>query len=127
MSSDVLVYMLLRPPRYTRTHTLSPYATLFLSAWAWCCGWSIAASPTWSRLVWRRSAANVRWHSAPASRSIRPRKIRSEEHTSELQSLMRSSYAVFCLEKKKRMRPVSYNHHLTHERSHERDSINLVY
>src|SRR3546814_9517599 len=44
------------------------------------------------------------WASIPCGRSrcIMPTRIRSEEHTSELQSLMRTSYAVFCLKKKKR-------------------------
>src|SRR3546814_4515299 len=41
----------------------------------------------------------------PAARGRRPGKWRSEEHTSELQSLMRNSYAVFCLKKKKKSTP----------------------
>src|SRR3546814_8033047 len=76
--------MIRRPPRSTRTDTLFPYTTLF-------------------RSVRRRTA-----FAGPASRcseDARPpriaiRSIRSEEHTSELQSLMRISYAVFCLKKK---------------------------
>src|SRR3546814_16598909 len=90
--------MILRPPRSTRTDTLFPYTTLF------------------------RSDRNRRCVPAPRSRSHRPwgrydRRAgddrpetgagatarangRSEEHTSELQSLMRISYAVFCLKKK---------------------------
>src|SRR3546814_3665012 len=69
-----------RPPRSTRTDTLVPYTTLFRS--------------------WKNPSGV-----AAARRSHRPgsrRLLRSEEHTSELQSLMRTSYAVFCLGKKLR-------------------------
>src|SRR3546814_3482600 len=69
--------MIRRPPRSTRTDTLFPYTTLFRSR---CRG--------------RRRARRRR----PSHRGRRSR--RSEEHTSELQSLMRISYAVFCLKKK---------------------------
>src|SRR3546814_7823811 len=76
--------MIRRPPRSTRTDTLFPYTTLF-----------------------RSSAPARRWSSgavaaeAPLRHSPRDdRSLRSEEHTSELQSLMRISYAVFCLKKK---------------------------
>src|SRR3546814_12331763 len=101
MCSDVVVYfccsllslfshfffflMIRRPPRSTRTDTLFPYTTLFRSvergtAWRMpddpiCQGQSSTVMLNWLR--------------------------RSEEHTSELQSLMRISYAVFCLKKKK--------------------------
>src|SRR3546814_1578299 len=76
--------MIRRPPRSTRTDTLFPYTTLFRSRvrWWWC----------------RKSSAStrisVRWW------TVSPHTVRSEEHTSELQSLMRISYAVFCLKKK---------------------------
>src|SRR3546814_11905852 len=72
--------MIRRPPRSTRTDTLFPYTTLFRSV--------------------RRSALCKRgpFEGRP-DRRFRPR---SEEHTSELQSLMRISYAVFCLKKKKK-------------------------
>src|SRR3546814_2455318 len=86
--------MLRRPPRSTRTYTLFPYTTLFRSrdgrvqiveANAWLIGEEFAAA---------RGAAAI-----GERRDIDDR--RSEEHTSELQSLMRISYAVFCLKKKK--------------------------
>src|SRR3546814_10330038 len=83
--------MLLRPPRSTRTDTLFPYSTLFRS---------LHRRPRRRR---RRAAARGR---ALARRTVRRRRARrlrrSEENTSELQSLMRTSYAVFCLKKKKR-------------------------
>src|SRR3546814_1258334 len=69
--------MIRRPPRSTRTDTLFPYTTLFRS------------SRRRSRIP--RSGSDV--HEVD-------RDYRSEEHTSELQSLMRISYAVFCLKKK---------------------------
>src|SRR3546814_1518201 len=77
--------MIRRPPRSTRTDTLFPYTTLFRSEAHVLCG------------LWRgelRADADPQVHCGPA--------LRSEEHTSELQSLMRISYAVFCLKKKKR-------------------------
>src|SRR3546814_10443492 len=81
--------MIRRPPRSTRTDTLFPYTTLFRSA-------SLARnvpsiSPYRIRCISRtQSVMQERCQSTE----------RSEEHTSELQSLMRISYAVFCLKKK---------------------------
>src|SRR3546814_3760223 len=74
--------MIRRPPRSTRTDTLFPYTTLFRS------GQQIAAQTGAATVVRREQSAEH------ADR-------RSEEHTSELQSLMRTSYAVFCLKKTK--------------------------
>src|SRR3546814_2486264 len=83
--------MIRRPPRSTRTDTLFPYTTLFRSLV------SIADGRLDTRLPSHRFAESRRLaerfnHMAAA--------LRSEEHTSELQSLMRISYAVFCLKKK---------------------------
>src|SRR3546814_4579596 len=72
--------MIRRPPRSTRTDTLFPYTTLFRSP--------------------RRPSPRASTPSWKCPRLCR-RNFRSEEHTSELQSLMRISYAVFCLKKKK--------------------------
>src|SRR3546814_3355687 len=88
--------MIRRPPRSTRTDTLFPYTTLFRSRLA-------PEVETELVLTWHDSreemygvcdvvTLNVPLHS----------ETRSEEHTSELQSLMRISYAVFCLKKTKR-------------------------
>src|SRR3546814_3477254 len=76
--------MIRRPPRSTRTDTLFPYTTLFRSHAA--------------RLVDDDPSGDRRPFRPPTPCHRRPR---SEEHTSELQSLMRISYAVFCLKKKK--------------------------
>src|SRR3546814_9876106 len=101
--------MIRRPPRSTRTDTLLPYTTLFRSlgsATIWCGrAFPNASSP--------RGASRISWP-------------RSEEHTSELQSLMRISYAVFCLKKKKK----SEQHHphsitLTHEQ-HTNNPIQIL-
>src|SRR3546814_3479925 len=77
--------MIRRPPRSTRTDTLFPYTTLFRSADG---AREIAYICDLLRPV------------SIAGRASPPHRPRSEEHTSELQSLMRISYAVFCLKKK---------------------------
>src|SRR3546814_3670578 len=91
------------PPRSTRTDTLFPYTTLFRSppppstpiaaaerAWTAAPG----AGAAWT-------AARTAVAPGAATREMVAVRRRSEEHTSELQSLMRISYAVFCLKKKK--------------------------
>src|SRR3546814_1271559 len=88
--------MIRRPPRSTRTDTLFPYTTLFRSD---------------HRGTHRRHRRGGEVHGgepdhreqhAGAACAAHDRSLRrSEEHTSELQSLMRISYAVFCLKKKK--------------------------
>src|SRR3546814_7685191 len=102
-----------RPPRSTRTDTLLPYTTLFRSVGEQHIRHGclpslhprlLAAGMRGSSVRdGRRSASADRspLSAAPASTSGRSVAGRSEEHTSELQSLMRISYAVFCLKKKK--------------------------
>src|SRR3546814_9174788 len=117
--------MIRRPPRSTRTDTLFPYTTLFRSL--------ASAFP----------AARRSGPPADPGRQSRPNlgaamtlpKDRSEEHTSELQSLMRISYAVFCLKKKRHQRQTkdvetknksenisptihTHKHHIKHLNSH---------
>src|SRR3546814_5535467 len=82
--------MIRRPPRSTRTDTLFPYTTLFRSERD---GQEIAIFEA-RRRTQRRGRQRMDSRRQFAHR-------RSEEHTSELQSLMRISYAVFCLKKKK--------------------------
>src|SRR3546814_8684275 len=97
--------MIRRPPRSTRTDTLFPYTTLFRSTGvddrivprAKCLNKRLIGGNRITRigdLQWRTHANEV---------------VRSEEHTSELQSLMRISYAVFCLKKKKQPHHKTYN------------------
>src|SRR3546814_7482317 len=95
--------MLLRPPRSTRTDTLFPYTTLFRSPGSGA-GRDIALDDV-PALVLSRSARDLggameRHRPAPVEGLLT---VRSEEHTSELQSLMRNSYAVFCLKKKNKV------------------------
>src|SRR3546814_3001805 len=89
--------MIRRPPRCIRTDTLCPYATLFRSVRA-------SGVPRDEILVTTKIPGRDHGYdeaTASARRSLQTLGLdRSEEHTSELQSLMRISYAVFCLQKK---------------------------
>src|SRR3546814_5228673 len=104
--------MIRRPPRSTRTDTLFPYTTLFRSDFR-----PESSFPTWRSILgqtlgcsWTlpRSPLAIDASSSPVcddddlleARPLPAVFPRSEEHTSELQSLMRISYAVFCLKKK---------------------------
>src|SRR3546814_2588239 len=89
--------MIRRPPRSTRTDTLFPYTTLFRSVPRSGCRPGGAAART---AAGRAREAGHRAFPARSTASSRPAG-RSEEHTSELQSLMRISDAVFCLKKKR--------------------------
>src|SRR3546814_5636314 len=89
--SSFFFLMIRRPPRSTRTDTLFPYTTLFRSPCA-----RVGQYPRLDRAIGRGRHCGRRADD------------RSEEHTSELQSLMRSSYAVFCLKKKTNMNAQSY-------------------
>src|SRR3546814_13233518 len=91
----IFFLMIRRPPRSTRTDTLFPYTTLFRSGDFRGAGQDRRIRHAVEDL--RQSAAHV-GGAVGGARSAR----RSEEHTSELQSLMRISYAVFCLKKKKK-------------------------
>src|SRR3546814_10733882 len=118
--------MIRRHPRLTRTDHLLPYTTLFRSAGRDVClsrriPLQMAARPPASclpaqpRLV--RILAGRQARSRPGeSRSVQPlgsdetrARMRSEEHTSELQSLMRSSYAVLCWKKKQKPNDICYS------------------
>src|SRR3546814_9948126 len=101
--------MIRRPPRSTRTDTLFPYTTLFRSVTGAGevirCGGATSKAASgydFTRFIVGSEGtlaliveATLALHPLPAARS--------EEHTSELQSLMRISYAVFCLKKKKKI------------------------
>src|SRR3546814_7799474 len=94
--------MIRRPPRSTRTDTLFPYTTLFRSGWrmgvAAQAGADVMFASAMIGLVLALQAPATQTHVIIVSGVGGER---SEEHTSELQSLMRISYAVFCLKKKK--------------------------
>src|SRR3546814_2837560 len=99
--------MIRRPPRSTRTYTLFPYTTLFRSAGSQfhLSDLGIDKLGMIRRLLGDDHARGFLDVLVSEGAGIRPAPIglvlRSEEHTSELQSLMRISYAVFCLKKKK--------------------------
>src|SRR3546814_9969046 len=114
--------MIRRPPRSTRTDTPFPYTTLFRSRGGQQgdCGLAVVRA--------NRLEARHRQHEIPEGRELDDQdavgrgrhgtyggegcpagtlRSRSEEHTSELQSLMRISYAVFCLKKKKHTKHIT--------------------
>src|SRR3546814_2250389 len=117
--------MIRRPPRSTRTDTLFPYTTLFRSA------------------DHQHSYRSLRLQIVEQFRTLRPivhhaqiddrsgyfRGWRSEEHTSELQSLMRISYAVFCLKKKKQAHIAMNSNAPDHKphTNHARKIIDILY
>src|SRR3546814_1339812 len=106
--------MIRRPPRSTRTDTLCPYTTLFRAAYRMSLPLQslrvldltrALAGPFCTMILGDLGADVVKVEPTGEGEMIRAwgpfdRDIRSEEHTSELQSLMRTSYAVFCLKKK---------------------------
>src|SRR3546814_10791700 len=119
--------MIRRPPRSTRTDTLFPYTTLFRSG---------------ARCQWLRDRLGLRlpkrltggFLGGPADSGGQAGvEVRSEEHTSELQSLMRISYAVFCLKKKKAQTIESKTHNFRQGSnqypfvSHDRTSAHLTH
>src|SRR3546814_1087762 len=95
--------MIRRPPRSTRTDTLFPYTTLFRSRRCARAARSGADKRARAGPDARRGSARNRGSVRRAPSNNRAGRRRSEEHTSELQSLMRISYAVFCLKKKKKI------------------------
>src|SRR3546814_5977346 len=110
--------MIRRPPRSTRTDTLFPYTTLFRSvgqafAFEDAC---LVQQQEGGVLQRRVGAARLRLVGKLADQLV----PRSEEHTSELQSLMRISYAVFCLKKKRQTNITIRN---SRERTIKRETI----
>src|SRR3546814_5690470 len=102
--------MIRRPPRSTRTDTLFPYTTLFRSHGDDRPRRHREQEPP------RRQCDPGRQSGRSQGRGRRTRAARSEEHTSELQSLMRISYAVFCLKKKMP----------THIQKHNENNLNTL-
>src|SRR3546814_10610218 len=118
----VFFLMIRRPPRSTRTDTLFPYTTLFRSR-----------RPR--RVALKKERGSTRDVRGREARPVEDRELvsgvlrqrrredlrsgRSEEHTSELQSLMRISYAVFCLKKKKQPQKIMYRHKSSHIMNHD--------
>src|SRR3546814_8058605 len=127
----VLVFMLFflmirRPPRATRTYTLFPYTTLFRSAFPTAERMALAkkvkSHEDGPGFTGKAPGGPSRWNpdksgdNIPLKHALVAEVIRSEEHTSELQSLMRISYAVFCLKKKQ----------MTHHQTHTTNNQNIA-
>src|SRR3546814_7663119 len=110
--------MIRRPPRSTRTDTLFPYTTLFRSRHA--------GRPCRSVREGRHSGRRIEGVARRLARRARKStdvegQVRSEEHTSELQSLMRISYAVFCLKKKTNTKKKTTTiNHIYHKQRHKK-------
>src|SRR3546814_6479039 len=97
--------MIRRPPRSTRTDTLFPYTTLFRSSIVVPKLVSVRFFGRWGMgSVHRCKQVSSKHNDDSIEKVGLSTTVRSEEHTSELQSLMRISYAVFCLKKKKTIR-----------------------
>src|SRR3546814_5303254 len=121
--------MIRRPPRSTRTDTLFPYTTLFRSLFSF-----------WTRInIFIRSASRtifstIAQYVTPALAFFlisfpisQPRAShRSEEHTSELQSLMRISYAVFCLKKKNKTLSIQQHYNQDKNIQHQSRQIHYI-
>src|SRR3546814_2282358 len=98
--------MIQRPPRSTRTDTLFPYTTLFRSVQAAHPGQSIPVPCRMTSSSSQDKPSPPPTHSRSAYSHLRG--CRSEEHTSELQSLMRISYAVFSLKKQTNLHSINH-------------------
>src|SRR3546814_9761789 len=108
--------MIRLPPESTRTDTLFPYTTLFRSAVVYAVSFLLTrALSRYRELSADRAGAILTGQPSALASALTKvsgemaRIPRSEEHTSELQSLMRISYAVFCLKKKKLIRNIKHN------------------
>src|SRR3546814_4680945 len=118
--------MIRRPPRSTRTDTLFPYSTLFRSDLAERYLAGIRNRAQGRPFLTEKLPSNF-LNVGVIARAF----PRSEEHTSELQTLMRNSYAVFCLKKKRtrfQRRPLQYNSSSRTSASHHHTTnISLTY
>src|SRR3546814_2933240 len=99
--------MIRRPPRSTRTDTLFPYTTLFRSQSTTA---TAATAKKATSLKPNSTITTTPSTTVTTTSTTKASVARSEEHTSELQSLMRISYAVFCLKKKTKKTPPHYKH-----------------
>src|SRR3546814_1142977 len=115
--------MIRRPPRSTRTDPLFPYTTLSMSRMSARSALPASRYATDAAFVSMRMLSCGFSHLPRCCMACRPRRHtfgtlppeRSEEHTSELQSLMRISYDVFCLKKKKTQTATEYKHTTTEQ------------
>src|SRR3546814_7063679 len=117
--------MIRRPPRSTRTDTLFPYTTLFRSQYPDIGGFQYGLS---TRIMQAQAIVQNVHHAELAATLANKTQdftrdgVRSEEHTSELQSLMRISYAVFCLKKKNTKTTKKHTYTRVHTLTQEKTS-----
>src|SRR3546814_3697130 len=120
--------MIRRPPRSTRTDTRFPYTTLFRSI----SGPTLRLAALPNRNANRDQKNHIidhdghHWRGWPFHKFSGFGRNRSEEHTSELQSLMRNSYAVFCLKKKKTIIHHEENAHRTYNNHRQQCTTLLI-
>src|SRR3546814_2869437 len=110
--------MIRRPPRSTRTDTLFPYTTLFRSR-----AYRAPRRGAFTR-IGLSGTRDAGQRGVSAGRGCLD--ARSEEHTSELQSLMRISYAVFCLKKKKRKKKTNNKYTDKTKTTTQNDAMNQL-
>src|SRR3546814_1329356 len=123
--SSFFFLMIRRPPRSTRTDTLFPYTTLFRSLSVVRSGFYRYMGSASQAVGFALLQAFACCEDCAKRAGIRDRtgysNGRSEEHTSELQSLMRISYAVFCLKKKK----TAVKYTTEEENEHKKDELDI--
>src|SRR3546814_3885359 len=110
--------MIRRPPRSTRTDTLLPYTTLFRSVQNVGAYLGSLLQRTFRMYAYEPNAWFGDWTLFYWGRS--------EEHTSELQSLMRISYAVFCLKKKKEIKSKAHKQHTKNKSSNNTKTMQHI-
>src|SRR3546814_1958650 len=114
--------MIRRPPRSTRTDTLFSYTTLFRS-----CARGVLKTSGAPKASVTVAPASVAISAAAAKSHSNPQR-RSEEHTSELQSLMRNTYAVLCLQKKTSINThLQYMDHVTSTKSTSQNTTERIH
>src|SRR3546814_3172125 len=105
--------MIRRPPRSTRTDTLFPYTTLFRSHWHSSGRGPNGMNGILYKIEMIEPSLSGGSHGNGMNHVLQRKKGRSEEHTSELQSLMRISYDVFCLKKKQKAKDCTTTPHIS--------------
>src|SRR3546814_2087677 len=112
--------MIRRPPRSTRTDTLFPYTTLFRSTMSpeWEQAFSEALTGDGDDAHLAMAPSRLQDFITRVRKEFDKHAMRSEEHTSELQSLMRISYAVFCLKNKTPYKNATHEFHTILENTH---------
>src|SRR3546814_8939099 len=119
--------MILLPRRPTRTATVLPYTTSARSAAAGVDEVAIETFAHYFRLLEHSETGMIPESAIEQVDMPALRDVRSEEHTYELQSLMRKSYAVFCLKKKTKCpKKIRHNSQITDTRQHDNEKLGHI-